>query len=88
VIKTNLIGTTEKIGHAVCFYQPTPHGNVMVYEGEGTLDLGTKSHDISQLIAAFNARYRDSGINRYLIEPQCIDGMNDELAKLDLVPVN
>jgi hypothetical protein len=40
--------------HAVVFFQPTASSNVFMYDKTGSLDLGTQSHDSTELTAAVN----------------------------------
>lgn len=41
-------------GHAVVFFQPTSSSNVFMYDRAGSQDLGTQSHDLTDLTGAFN----------------------------------
>jgi hypothetical protein len=49
--------------HAVVFFQPTASSNVFMYDKTGSLDLGTQSHDSTELTAAVNRLLsRDYGV--------------------------
>lgn len=46
-------------GHAVVFFQPTESSNVFMYDKAGSQDLGTKSHDLTDLTSAFSKLLAD-----------------------------
>ena len=51
----------KRYGHAVVFYQPDVNSNVFFYDkGFGSIDLGTQSHELPELIGALNELY-DAG---------------------------
>jgi hypothetical protein len=39
----------KQMGHAVVLYQPAPDANVYMYDNSGSRDLGTVSHDLTDL---------------------------------------
>ena len=55
IVAFTWIGPKESTGHAVVFYQPTQDSDVFMYDKTlGSLDLGTQSHDLMQLVDALN----------------------------------
>jgi hypothetical protein len=48
----------KRYGHAAVFYQPTADSNVFFYDkGLGSVDLGTQSHELPELLSALNGLY-------------------------------
>jgi hypothetical protein len=45
-------GTNEVSGHTVVFSQLTPESNIVMSDENGALELATKSHELSDIIAA------------------------------------
>ena len=43
-------------GHAVVFYQPTSSSDVFIYDEDGSLDLHTRTHELTEIIDAYNSR--------------------------------
>jgi hypothetical protein len=61
-------------GHAAVFYQPTTGSNVWAYDRSGSLDLFTQSHDVSDILSAYNARLRSIGADAQISDLAWIDG--------------